>query len=623
VEDLQVWLKYPEYTGEPPTPENRPIRTGNLHVLAGTLVQFQATSNNALKRARLAMEAGEIRRQEKARSLSELITELRQKLTPEKYAAFFESLSTKLGTGVAQVVEQYDELFNKPDKFGVSAESLEKPFGKPDELKTLVPESTAGVTPETPSPAEGETVPGLPEAISREFTRLKQVIDEAGKGIGRNTWGPESFVDGKVFKGSFYARKTAQYRFELVDTDGFNNYINHKPVTYNLRVMKDRPPSIKFVKPARNTMMTCNAVLPMTIEIRDEYGIKDIVLKYVKMKESEQSEEVVNTVEFTDAEGKPIQIEGKTEHEFDYSFQLEPLEPKVGDTIIYFAESHDFNAEEDAPTGISRKWKISVVTADELRRSYQDRLLRLKERLTKVRVNQIIGMDRISEISQKVAVASEVEKEEKRQLLDTELDQRKITRDLDSSTEEMESIIEGMRANRLFGEQDLVIWINVNTRLTLLAKQLSPEVAQSVYELRKQKPDDGYEKAFDTIYKQQAGITNELTEIIRKLEEIADFNEVLSRMRNIHDAQDSVGRELGRVIKGETDGEKQLSDDEKKRVKELVPMLRDADQDIREKAIEELREIAGQNFGFDPAGSEENRDDAISKWEEWLEEQGK
>ncbi len=625
VEELKVWLKYPDYTGEEPTPQNRPIKTGNLHVLAGTLVEFAATSNNALKRARLVMETAEIRGQDKPRNLVELLTELRAKQPSGDYAGFFEALEKKLGAKASEVLGQYEQLAVGTEDFGISREELEKQFGKSAELKALMPAAAGGAAPESEggTVTGGEAIAALAQGARKEFLRLKQVIDQAREGVGRNTWGAGKFEDDKTFRGKFYAWRTMQYRFELVDTDGFDNYTNHKPVTYNLRVMRDRPPSIKFVKPARNTMMTPNATLPMSIEIKDEYGIKDVVLKYVKMKESEQSDEKEITLEFTDADGKPIEIEGKTEEAFDYSFCIEPLEAKVGDTIIYFAESHDFNAQEDAPPGISRKWKISIVTVEELSRTYQDRLLRLKDRLIKVRANQIVGMDRISEISQKVAIALEVLKEEKRGLLDTELDQRKITRDLGSSTEELESIIEGMRSNRIYSEKDLTTWINVSTRLTLLAKQLSPEVAQSIYEVRKQEPEGGYEKAFDSIYKQQAGISNELAEIIRKLEEIADFNEVTRRVREAYDLQTQIGKELGRIIKGETSEDKTLTDEEKARVAELIPMLKNPDSKIREDAVDELREITGQSFGFDPAGSEQGRDEAVSKWEEWWKEQGK
>ncbi len=56
---------------------------------------------------------------------------------------------------------------------------------------------------------------------------------------------------------------------------------------------------------------------------------------------------------------------------------------------------------------------------------------------------------------------------------------------------------------------------------------------------------------------------------------------------------------------------------DKRATEPLIKHLRDSDQFVRKHSAEALRKITTQNFGFDPEGSIQSRDEAASKWEEW------
>jgi len=444
-----------------------------------------------------------------------------------------------------------------------------------------------------------------------------------GEGIepveGKDKWEVEEIEAGKIFRGSFIAKKSSHYTFELVDADGFDNFTNNKPVTYNLRVVVDRSPAAKITKPARNNMMTPNAILPLDVDIRDEYGLRDAVLKFYKIRESETSEPEEQSLVFIGKDGQPIKIEGETEAVFCYDFELEPLKAKLGDTVIYYAEASDFNDASGREPGRSRKWKISIVSAEELRRAYQDRLVRLKDRLISIKHNQELGMDRVTETSQKVAVASNVDKDLQRELLNAELDQHRITRELEGTVDELDAIVEGSRANKLYSEQDYEVWSGYSSRIGDLAKRISPEIAEGVYKLRKEKPEEGYEKEFDLIYKKQAGLISELAEIIRELERIADFNEVIRIMRRLADQERQLRDEIRKKLlkeKGEGE-EKTFSDEDKEKIEELITLLSDSDSSVRKDAVEELRKLTGKNFEYDPDGNEQDRASKTMHWEEW------
>ncbi len=203
------------------------------------------------------------------------------------------------------------------------------------------------------------------------------------------------------------------------------------------------------------------------------------------------------------------------------------------------------------------------MTAEELRRTYQDRLIRLRDRLKAVKRNQELIMDEISEISQKVALSDQMDKGMQRRTLNAELDQHKVTRELQGSTNEFTDIIDGMRANKLYDEQDYEMWGELNAVVASLAHDLSPKLAEDIYALRKEKPEGGYEGAFDLIYKKQAELVAKLNIIIRAMERISDFNEVIRRFRELLQIEKDLRDAVGKKLKKSGD-EKKEDDDEKK-----------------------------------------------------------
>jgi hypothetical protein len=441
---------------------------------------------------------------------------------------------------------------------------------------------------------------------------------------GKNKWNREEIEreGGNTFSGGFVARKSSHYMFHLDDVHGFDNYRNHKPVTYNLRVLEDRPPVVRVLKPARNNMMTPNAVLPLSIEIKDEYGMKDALLKFYKMTESQQPEGAKEEVlAFTDSQGQPINVKGEREVAFNFNFNLEPVKAKIGDTVIYYVEARDFNDSSQRKPGRSRKWKISIVTAEELRKAYQDRLVRLKDRLKSIRRGQVISQSNVSDVSQEVALTGAVNKELQRKLLDAELDQHKTTRELEGSTEEFDDIIVGARANKLYSEPDYAIWSSLNVRLVDLAQRISPRVSESIYKLRKDKPEEGYEREFDSIYKMQAELINELNEIIKKLEEIADFNEIVLLWRKLVEIQRRVRDGIRKKLRQK--GQVSFTAEEKELIEGLLDKLGYSSNSVRKRAVEELRKLTEQKFGFDPEGSPGSRKEALKRWEDWWKEKKK
>jgi hypothetical protein len=71
VEDIQIWLTHPEYTGLANTPEGEPLRDGNLKVPGGTLVRYRARATEPLKAADVVFGTAQAIADAKAPALNE------------------------------------------------------------------------------------------------------------------------------------------------------------------------------------------------------------------------------------------------------------------------------------------------------------------------------------------------------------------------------------------------------------------------------------------------------------------------------------------------------------------------------------------------------------------------
>jgi len=132
--------------------------------------------------------------------------------------------------------------------------------------------------------------------------------------------------DGKL-TGSFVVDKKGFYRIEL---EGPNKEAVAASPSYTIDVIEDMAPSVKFVKPGRDT--SASAVEEVFLEARadDDYGVKALDLVYSVNGGEEK------TVRMYGAGETP-----RAEVSAGHTVYLEELGVKVGDSVSYYAKASD------------------------------------------------------------------------------------------------------------------------------------------------------------------------------------------------------------------------------------------------------------------------------------------
>jgi len=174
----------------------------------------------------------------------------------------------------------------------------------------------------------------------------------------------------------FQPASSATYYFELVDADGFEDL---KPVTYSLRLIKDRAPRVRLRIPGVRDLVTPRATLQLEADCEDNLGLKSAAFAYV-----------VDPAGRNGA-GAPVEVpmpgftSGRTRFDCRHRLSLLPLSLAPGDRLSVLARARDFQPpaaalrpepdaapmttsveDIDPALGESAAFALRVVTPEEL-----------------------------------------------------------------------------------------------------------------------------------------------------------------------------------------------------------------------------------------------------------------
>ena len=106
---------------------------------------------------------------------------------------------------------------------------------------------------------------------------------------GSANWGAGARLDGLYhlpgrWTVSLKPERSQTLHFQLLDGDGLTN---KRPVRFAVRMLKDKPPRVGMKVPGAGDMVTTEAVLPIELDMADDYGLAQAELVYQIKREGE------------------------------------------------------------------------------------------------------------------------------------------------------------------------------------------------------------------------------------------------------------------------------------------------------------------------------------------------
>lgn len=327
--------------------------------------------------------------------------------------------------------------------------------------------------------------------------------------------------DRLTFRGSFVARRSAVWSFVLTSERGFSS----KPLgRYRLKVLEDKLPLVSIGEPGRNLVVTDKAKVALVAMAEDDYGCVAATLKV-------HVEATATTYEVALAELEQPAVKLELAHVIavaDYA-------TGSGQTLTYWIEARDGRALAADSAGVvwgrSPKYRLQVVSPADLERLLEGRLRRSRDdldRLSRIQQRTERSVKALDEASEK----GELSADQRRQLVQSVLDQRQVSRGLDAVAADLERVAEAMSSNEVGGVADQS-WL---AGVVEEAKDVSQgPVAKALAELMSQR--SSAKPSLSPASSAAAEAATRIGKLVRKLDKWDQFNDVIRDVRALLELQ--------------------------------------------------------------------------------------
>lgn len=405
-------------------------------------------------------------------------------------------------------------------------------------------------------------------------------------------------VNGNSASGKLNILHETDYYVSITDTAGIGN---ENPILYSITTLEDRYPEIEILKPGRDTKLGLENALPLTVEIKDDYGFSGLKIFYQFYSSN-----------YTQAGGEFESIDltfkkNIKEQEIYYTWDLNPLTLKAGDVLSYYVEVADNDFVNGPKKSKSEVYTIRVpelnelfANADETQKSAESELeqtLKEADELSREmkKINNSLKRDQ-REISWE-------EKEKIEQTLDKfeTLQEKveKIQKDLDEMRKDLSS-------NKLLSEETLNKYMELQDLMDNLSSEEMKSAMQKMREqlqslMRDRIQDQMENLSFDEeVFKKslertlnllkRIQVEQKVDEIIKRTEEMAKKLEELNKETEQSDlSQDRKNEELSKKQESLKDDYKKM-EDEMQQLKDKMSELENMPTEEAEKILEEMKE---------------------------------
>lgn len=333
----------------------------------------------------------------------------------------------------------------------------------------------------------------------------------------------------RVLSGKFTVKSTMRFRYSLISEEGYDD--GKKPVVFSVTAVIDRPPEVKIVVPGRPKQVTPRAIVPLEIDVKDDYGAVSAGLR-LKI-ESQEAVPASQAPGETKIELAGLE-DGAKSALLKYRLDLAELGLRPGDKVVYKAVAFDRNIDLDKRMGESQSFTLQVVAPEDLARILQDRLQRLKDELIATAKLEKQARDDTETMIRPLVAKTKLDEEDKRRLLLADYEQRKVTSRLTSAAQELERLVEERELNRLGDERELDREKEIRDAAKELAEKAAPVVSFELDKVRQAPELDEHTKArLSKVPDLQEDVEKAILALAARIEKWADFADVIREVRDI------------------------------------------------------------------------------------------
>jgi len=321
----------------------------------------------------------------------------------------------------------------------------------------------------------------------------------------------------------FTVLENTSWYLEITDVLGRKNTPEEKTVT----VLPDNPPEINITAPGEDTILNQNLLLPMHIIASDDYGLKNLQLKYQLRNDEVTSINLMGIVNSANLD-------------MDYVLALQDLNLLPGDVVTYWAEVYDNSP--DAQKGTSQKYKARFPSIEEIYREIER-----QEQQKKNELNSVLdkSKDLQKDLEQKRRELLKQDKlnwEDKKQLENIIQRQQDVSQQVDQVADNYQQLIDKLQKNEALSAETLQKMQKIQQ---IMQEINNDQLQQAMQQFQKALQDlnpDAIKKAMENYrfsledFNQKIDNTLKLLESIRKEQAVQKALQISQEMEKMQQA---------------------------------------------------------------------------------------
>ena len=335
-----------------------------------------------------------------------------------------------------------------------------------------------------------------------------------------------------------------QLDFQLFDVDQIENV---EPLRLVLRTLEDALPEINVGLEGIGKSITPLARVPIRGMVTDDYGVAEARIAYAIDSGSE------NYMPLTLSE------KGELGGSDPYAFEIEALQLQPGQTLSVQLQASDYcDLRDELKYGEGSKYTLKIVTESQLRAELETREKILRRRMETILSEAQRMEDSLKRMHSESTKAAQVENSNKESASDRKSSIRmvRIESALDSADRmrhetanvaiEFERILIELRNNRVafLGELEQRIGGRIIDPLRRISMDAFPVLEQSLRQVREDIANDvSFATPLSTTQKNLRSILQQMQNVLENMLKLQRFNEVLTDLRKIIDAQQRVSQQ--------------------------------------------------------------------------------
>lgn len=335
-------------------------------------------------------------------------------------------------------------------------------------------------------------------------------------------------------------RESISYGFVLTDTLGIRS---EKSPAYQLLAIQDEPPTIEMIDPKdTEAEMPRSYLMPLSLRIRDDYGFKQLVLKY-RLAKSElgQAEEKFSGIALPISSGQ-AETQG-LDRMIRYAWDLNKQMVSAGDEIEFYAEVTDNDAVAGFKTARTGLYRLRLPTLDEI-----FALVNQKEKETVESIEKKVDESErvrkeLEEIQNDLRQKRAADWTDRKQLEEAVKKQEALQKSAESLGESMQEMLDKMQSEQLISNETLEKYQQIQS---LMSQIDSPELREALKNMEDalQKMDDRQiRQALKDLAFNEDEFKKKLErtlELLKQIQVERKFDELLERLSQMIDKEESL-----------------------------------------------------------------------------------